>query len=382
MKRLTALLLCVCLALGLAACNGQSETPGSEPDTNVSQSDVGSEAPVNQVSGNQNILIAYFTWADNTTVDDEEAAIQSALSHYESVGDAANYDDVDAISSASILQPGNTAQMAEWIQQQVGGDLFSIVVNELYPSNYDECLDRAADEKAENARPELAAHIDNMDEYDVIFLGFPNWWYTAPMAIFSFIEEYDLSGKTIVPFCAHGTGGIARSVEDIASALPDSAEVLEPIGVYRSEINSAQPTIDEWLEKLGFEDKEAALDMEHSERNLKMIVNGQEFEVTLYDTPAANALYDMLPLELTFEDFNGIEKISYLPEALPTEGEPDGCDPEIGDLCLYAPWGNLSIFYQDFRESNGLIPLGRVENGIETIGNMKDDFSVTLEAVE
>lgn len=382
MKRLTALLLCVCLALGLTACNGQSETPGSEPDTNVSQSDVGSETPVNQVSGDQNILIAYFTWADNTTVDDEEAAIQSALSHYESVGDAASYSGVDAISSASILQPGNTAQMAEWIQQQIGGDLFSIMVNELYPSNYDECLDRAADEKAENARPELATHIDNMDEYDVIFLGFPNWWYTAPMAIFSFIEEYDLSGKTIVPFCAHGTGGIARSVEDLASALPDSAEVLEPIGVYRSEINSAQPTIDEWLEKLGFEEKEAVLDVEHSERNLKMIVNGQEFEVTLYDTPAANALYDMLPLELTFEDFNGIEKISYLPEELPTEGEPDGCDPDVGDLCLYAPWGNLSIFYQDFRESNGLIPLGRVENGIETIGSMNDNFSVTLEAVE
>lgn len=378
MKKWIAVILSFCMLFGVTACSvGEMENTGTTEEGSLDTSE-------NSVMGqtSSDILIAYFTWADNTTVDDEEAAIQSALSHYESVGDAANYNSVDAISSASILQPGNTAQMAEWIQQQIGGDLFSIVVNDLYPSNYDECLDRAADEKAENARPELAAHIDNMDEYDVIFLGFPNWWYTAPMAIFSFIDEYDLSGKTIVPFCAHGTGGIARSVEDIASALPDSAEVLEPIGVYRSEINSAQPIIDEWLENLGFEDKEAASDMEHSERNLKMIVNEQEFEVTLYDTPAANALYDMLPLGLTFEDFNGIEKISYLPEALPTEGEPDGCDPEAGDLCLYAPWGNLSIFYQDFRESNGLIPLGRVENGIETIGNMNDNFSVTLEAVE
>lgn len=82
---------------------------------------------------------------------------------------------------------------------------------------------------------------------------------------------------------------------------------------------------------------------ETGERTLKLRINGQALNVTLYDTPAANALYDMLPLELTFEDFNGIEKISYLTDKLPTEGEPDGCDPEVGDLCLYAPWGNLSF---------------------------------------
>lgn len=162
MKRITALLSGLCLALGLTACNGQTETLGSEPNTNISQPDTGSEAPAVQVSGGQNVLIAYFTWADNTTVDNEETAIQSALSHYESVGDAVSYDDVDAISSASILQPGNTAQIAEWIQQRIGGDLFSIIVEEPYPSNYDECLDRASDEKAENARPELTAHIDNI----------------------------------------------------------------------------------------------------------------------------------------------------------------------------------------------------------------------------
>lgn len=93
-------------------------------------------------------------------------------------------------------------------------------------------------------------------------------------------------------------------------------------------------------------------------------------------------VFAFLPMEFTFEDYNGIEKISYLPEELPTEGEPDGCDPDAGDFCLYAPWGNLSIFYQDFRESDGLIPLGHVENGIETIGNIDDNFSVSLEAAE
>lgn len=84
------------------------------------------------------------------------------------------------------------------------------------------------------------------------------------MAIFTFIEEYDFSGKTIIPFCAHGTGGLAGSVKDIADALPDSAEVLEPIGVYRPDVDSAQPVINEWLDQLGYtEEKQAEIGMEN-----------------------------------------------------------------------------------------------------------------------
>ncbi|MGN0681069.1 MAG: flavodoxin [Candidatus Fimisoma sp.] len=194
-----ALILSICLLLCFSACDRQ-------PEDTTEKSQM--HADVNQ----ENILIAYFTWADNTVVGDEDDAIQSALSHYASVGDTADYGGTDAISSASILAPGNTAKMAEWIQEYVGGDLFSIVVSEPYPDNYDECLERAADEKAEKDLPELNDHVQNMDDYDVVFLGFPNWWSSVPMAVFSFIEEYDLSGKTIVPFCSHGTGGIAGSV--------------------------------------------------------------------------------------------------------------------------------------------------------------------------
>lgn len=117
---------------------------------------------------------------------------------------------------------------------------------------------------------------------------------------------------------------------------------------------------------------------ETGERKVKLIIDGQEFDVTLYDTPAANALYDMLPLELTFEDFNGIEKIAYMDNELSTEGEPDEYDPDVGDLCLYAPWGNLSIFYKDFRNSNGLISLGHIDSGMEVISSMNENFTVTL----
>ncbi len=117
------------------------------------------------------------------------------------------------------------------------------------------------------------------------------------------------------------------------------------------------------------------------QRQIRMTAEGQTYTIVLYETPAADALYDMLPLELTFEDFNSVEKIADLPEGqrLPTEGEPDGFDPSAGDFCLYAPWGNLSLFYQDFRYSNDLISLGRLESGIEGIASLSGEFTATLE---
>lgn len=121
---------------------------------------------------------------------------------------------------------------------------------------------------------------------------------------------------------------------------------------------------------------------ETAERRLKLTVSGQETTITLFDTPTADALYSALPMELNFSDFNGTEKIAYPPERLPTEGEPDGCDPDEGDLCLYAPWGNLCIFYKDFRYSQSLIKLGRVESGKEILEKINGDFTAVLERAE
>ena len=230
LKKRISWILAVCLLLSLTACGEQAEETVASFE--VSQSGLEESEPItitneeetlnDHETSQEHILIAYFSWADNTAVEVD-----------------GNNSDVDAVTSASVVAPGNTARLARWIQEYVGGDLFPIVVTEPYPDDYNECLDRAADEKVENARPELTNYLDNIDDYDIIFIGFPNWRYTAPMAIFSFIEEYDLSDKTIVPFCTHGTGGLASCIRDITTALPDSAEVLEPLGVYREDIEQA-----------------------------------------------------------------------------------------------------------------------------------------------
>ncbi len=105
--------------------------------------------------------------------DGRAAYSEPSLSEEDKADENTEAVDVDATTSASVLPPGNTAKMANWIRERAGGDLFSIVVEEPYSEDYDECLDRAADEKADNARPGLVYHVENMQEYDVIFLGYP-----------------------------------------------------------------------------------------------------------------------------------------------------------------------------------------------------------------
>ena len=99
---------------------------------------------------------------------------------------------------------GNTAQMAQMIQTETGGDLFEIQPAVPYTGDYDTLLDVAQQEQRENARPELASQVENWDSYDVVFVGYPDWWSDAPMLIYSFLESYDWNGKTLVPFCTSG----------------------------------------------------------------------------------------------------------------------------------------------------------------------------------
>lgn len=142
-----------------------------------------------------------------------------------------------------------------------------------------------------------------------------------------------------------------------------------------SEEEERPSSLEPQLSALSPEDAEA----ESGERKAVLTVNDQALAVTLYDTPAANSLYELLPLELSFEDFHGIEKIAYLTDVLTTDGEPESFDPSVGDLCLYTPWGNLSVFYQDYRDSNGLVSLGRIDSGMDVLSAMEGDFSATLE---
>lgn len=148
-------------------------------------------------------------------------------------------------------QSGNTEAVANFIHDAVGGDIVKLETETPYPSDYDELVDYAQEEQRENARPALSTRIDNIDEYDTIFLGYPNWWGDMPMPIYTFLDEYDLSGKTIAPFITHGGSGLSGTPENIKEEEPN-ATVTEGLAVSGSSSRNSQSTVNNWLSQIGF----------------------------------------------------------------------------------------------------------------------------------
>ena len=145
---------------------------------------------------------------------------------------------------------GNTRELANQIHRNVGGDLFEIVTVQPYPREYKEVLAVAKRERDSQFRPKLTKRVENLDSYDLVFLGYPNWYGTLPMALMTFLEENDLSGKTIVPFCTHGGGGLGKGVEDIQRLAP-RATLLEGLAVKGALVKTAKGDVENWLRKLG-----------------------------------------------------------------------------------------------------------------------------------
>jgi len=148
------------------------------------------------------------------------------------------------------LTIGNTEVVAKMIQEMTEGYIFHINTVISYPDDYMETTEVARKELRENARPELSSHVENMESYGVIFLGYPNWWGTVPMAVFTFLEEYDFSGKTIIPFCTHEGSGLGRSENDIAKLCSQST-ILDGLAVRGGDVENAQNEVSNWLRKIG-----------------------------------------------------------------------------------------------------------------------------------
>ena len=164
-------------------------------------------------------------------------------------------DGVDTVASASRVAVdgevlGNNQYIAQIIQQETGGDLFAIETVQEYPTTHDPLLEFAYNEKAENARPELAAHIENLDSYDVIFLGYPNWNSDLPTPLYTFLEEYDFSGKTIIPFTTHGGSGFSRTVQTISELQPNATVISDGLAISRNSVSDAESDVIDWVNGL------------------------------------------------------------------------------------------------------------------------------------
>ncbi len=147
------------------------------------------------------------------------------------------------------LKVGNTEVVAGKIRELTGGDTFYIETVRPYPSDYHETTQIAKRELNENARPEIKGKVTDIKKYNVIYLGYPNWWGTMPMAVMTFLESYDFSGKTIIPFCTNEGSGLGSSVQDIKKACP-KAVVKQGLAIRGGNVDNADKQIKEWLENM------------------------------------------------------------------------------------------------------------------------------------
>ena len=233
MKYFSPLLFFVLLLVSLTSCATKNVQQQSQPQIpDITAEEPPAAVPENIPAGDANILIAYFSMPEDL-------------------------DTVDAVAGASIVvengeKLGNIEYAAKLIQQTTGGDLFRIETVNDYPLDHNTLVDQAAEEQDENARPELKAQVENPEQYDVILLGYPNWWSDMPMPVYTFLESYDFGGKTIIPFIIHGGSGASRTISTIGELQPDAQIWEDALVISRNAAASSAEDVTAWAAGLGF----------------------------------------------------------------------------------------------------------------------------------
>lgn len=241
MKRILSLLVVLAMVFGLAAC-GSAGIEGNDLQSTQPDSETEISAQEEETAGTDAEQSGNIGQTENSDTDETKILV----AYFSRTGE--NY-------SVGYIEKGNTHIVADMIAERTGGNTFEIRTITPYPDSYDECTDIAKEEQNENARPELADSVEGMEDYDVIFLGYPNWWGDMPMAVYTFLESYDFSGKTIVPFCTHEGSGLSATESRIADSCPD-AEVLDGLAIRGSVAQNSQDeaaeSVAEWLRQAGF----------------------------------------------------------------------------------------------------------------------------------
>ena len=305
------------------------------------------------------------TQSQNATVSG--TTNKSLIVYFSRVGNTEFPEGVDAMTSASInvcdgQLAGNNQLVAEAIQTAAGGDLVEIVSVESYPVDYEETVAKSHAQQDSGTRPALRTSIENMADYDVIYVGYPIWAMTLPMPVESFLTQYDLSGKTIAPFCTHAGYGAGETEAKIRELCPDST-VREILTIDDKDLNTAAAAVSAWLEKLGLSGTPSQA--ETGGQEITITIGSSVVNAVLDDTAAAREFAEALPVTVSMTRMGDHEYYSALPAPLSEEGNTLQTGYEVGDLAFWTP-GDLFALYFDEpqREPEGLMILGHITSDL------------------
>ena len=223
-KYLAILMIAMMSITALAGCGSSEEAAPEENQTEAAEEQA---EETESAAADGSTLVAYYTRIGNTDGDFPEG--------------------VDAETSASIQvtddgKKGNAQMIAEWVADETGGELFAIQSSEIYPADYNATVDKASEDQSKNIRPELTTKVEDMDKYSTVVLVYPNWWGDLPMAVYSFLDEYDLSGKNVILYCTHEGSRFSGTVDTIKELEPE-ATVTEGLSIRGGDVAGAEADV-------------------------------------------------------------------------------------------------------------------------------------------
>ena len=233
MKRISAIFTALFMAAALTACGGSAASGASQPAADAAGA--GSAAAASSLAE-----------SESTAAEADSDAASSADSET-----AASEEEQGTHSLVVYFSwSGNTRRVAESIQQQTGSDIFEIVPKTPYSTDYNTVVNYAKTEQQQAARPEIAGSIENIDDYDTVYVGFPNWWGDMPMILYTFFDSYDLSGKTVALFCTSGGSGLSNTVNEVAQLEPN-AIVTAGLHIRDNAASDPDAAVSQWLTDIG-----------------------------------------------------------------------------------------------------------------------------------
>ena len=232
MKKYLSILMVIAVLFSFAACSNNAKSTKTETTANTTemQKTENTEASAS-VSGKT--LVVYF-----------------------GVPEDVDTNDVDAVAGASIVvkdgeKVGNIQYVADIIQKNTGADLFRIEPETPYTTDHEDLVDLAKEEQNSNARPQIKNSIENFEQYDTVFVGYPNWWGNMPQIIYTFFDAYDFTGKTIIPYNTHGGSGFSNAVSEIQNIQPDATVLSEGYKVTHSRVSDVTfEDIEKWVDSV------------------------------------------------------------------------------------------------------------------------------------
>lgn len=372
-KKLLTVFTVLMLAGSLASCGRSNETRqemGNTGQNNISPKP-SQKTETNQSGGTEqgNILTAYFSRFGNTGYPD----------------------DIDASTSASVVLDGDkrygtTEYIAGIIRQSVGGELHLIETKDYYPEVFDEVTEKNHDEMEEDYLPPLKESSLDISKYDTVFIGYPVWAAEVPQAVLSFLEKYDLSGKTVIPFCTHDGYGAGNSYETVEKAS-HAGKCLDGIAVEAGDVPSAQETVANWLDSIGIDSNEIAGQKDSAgqgEAEIKISIGGKVLDGVIYDTPLAQEIKSKFPLTVSMAGYGGREYYGGI-EFTPKKVGGGQLHFENGGITYCETNNSMAIFYAQTDHPDltmEVIPIGKVTSGLSVFDTFDGSEDVTFTIVE